>query len=257
MLNVIEHNARFSENVEYKYGVEYFHPVWELLLDNAFGIPEKDRYFPKATWKRIDDSTTEQASSSLRPDTIMKLPNNENYDLYVLDSKYYGLYDDGTNRLPATADINKQITYGKVVEIIDNQNEPYNAFMLSSNIEDNFVCDRYATIEELADYNNKKFGKVFAIYCKVKNIMQYSFKKAPEEDVEELSNLIKNSYSKIVEEKVDDLENYTNDEIKDATNIIITEIDRISETKLAASIDLNIIELIYRKLEVLFKNNNK
>lgn len=257
MLNVIEHNARFSNNIEYKYGVEYFHPVWELLIDNAFGVAEKEKekYFPKANWKRIDDSTAEQASSSLRPDTIMQFPSDENYDLFVLDSKYYGLYDDGTNRLPATADINKQITYGKVVEIIDNQSEPYNAFMLPSNIEDNFVCDRYATIEELADYNNKKFGKVFAIYCKVKNIMQYSFKKAPKKDVEELSRLIKNSYSKIVEEKVDDLENYTNDEIKDATNIILTEIDKMSKTRLAASIDLKIFEPIYKRLYKLFNNN--
>lgn len=255
MLNVIEHNARFSENVEYKYGVEYFHPVWELLIDNAFGILEKYNYFPKATWKRIDDSTAEQASSSLRPDTIMQFPSNENYDLFVLDSKYYGLYDDGTNRLPATSDVNKQITYGKVVEIIDNQKEPYNAFMLPSNIEDNFMCDRYATIEELADYNNKKFGKVFAIYCKVKTIMEYSFKKAPEEDVEKLSTLIKNSYLKIVEKKVDDSENYTNDEIKDATNIILTEIDKMSKTRLAASIDLKIFKSIYEKLDKLFKNN--
>lgn len=150
--------------------------MWELLIDNAFGILEKDKYFPKATWKRIDDSTTEQASSSLRPDTIMQITNDDNTDLYVLDAKYYGLYDDGTNRLPATADINKQITYGKVVEIIDGLNEPYNAFLLpSNNVE--FSCDRYATIEELTDYKDKRFEKVFAIYCNVKKIMQYSYKK--------------------------------------------------------------------------------
>lgn len=52
VLNVIEHNARFSENVEYKYGIEYFHPVWELLIDNAFGIVNKNKYFPKAIWKK-------------------------------------------------------------------------------------------------------------------------------------------------------------------------------------------------------------
>ena len=255
MLNVIEHNARFSENVEYKYGVEYFHPVWELLIDNAFGIAKKEKYFPKATWKRIYDSTAEQASSSLRPDTIMQFPSDENYDLFVLDSKYYSLYDDGTNRLPATADVNKQITYGKVVEIIDNQKEPYNAFMLPSNIEGKFVCDRYATIEELTDYNNKKFGKVFAIYCKVKNIMQYLFKKASEKDVKELANLIKVSYSKIVDKKTENSVNYNNDEIKDATNIILTEIDKMSKTRLAASIDLKIFKPIYEKLDKLFKKN--
>ena len=85
--------------------------------------------------------------------------------------------------------------------------------------------------------------------------MQYSFKKAPEKDVKELSNLIKVSYSKIVEEKVDDLENYTNDEIKDATNIILTEIDKMSKTRLAASIDLEIFEPIYKRLDKLFNNN--
>lgn len=229
--------------------------MWELLIDNAFGIVKKEKYFPKATWKRIDDSTVEQASSSLRPDTIMQFPSNENYDLFVLDSKYYGLYDDGTNRLPATADVNKQITYGKVVEIIDNQKEPYNAFMLPSNIEDNFMCDRYATIEELTNYNNKKFGKVFAIYCKVKNIMQYLFKKAPEEDVKALSTLIKNSYSKTIDDKMDSLINYSNEEIRNATNKIITEIDKMSKTRLAANIDLKIFEPIYEKLDKLFKNN--
>lgn len=257
MLNVIEHNARFSENIEYKYGVEYFHPVWELLIDNAFGINvDKNKYFPKATWKRIDDSMTEQASSSLRPDTIMKLPNNENYDLYVLDSKYYGLYDDGTNRLPATADINKQITYGKAVEIIDGLTEPYNAFLLPSSNSEKFSIDKYATIKELADYKEKKYGKVLAVYCNVKNIMNYLFKKAPAEDVKKLSDLIKNSYSKIVNEKFYDLENYNKDVIKDATNKIITEIDRMSKRQLAASIDLKIFEPIYKKLDKLFKNIN-
>ena len=107
----------------------------------------------------------------------------------------------------------------------------------------------------MIDYNNKKFGKVFVIYCNVKNIMHYLFKKAPEKDVKKLSNLIKVSYSKIVEEKVDDLENYTNDEIKDATNIILTEIDKMSKTRLAASIDLKIFKPIYEKLDKLFKNN--
>lgn len=256
MLNVIEHNARFSENVEYKYGVDYFHPVWELLIDNAFGITDKEKYFPKATWKRIDNSITEQASSSLRPDTIMKFPDNENYDLYVLDSKYYVLYDDGTNRLPATADINKQITYGKAVEIIDGLNEPYNAFLLPSSNSENFSIDKYATIKELTDYKEKKYGKVLAVYCNVKNIMNYLFKKAPAEDVKELSELIKNSYSKIVNEKYDDLENYNKDVIKDATNKIITEIDRMSKRQLAASIDLKIFEPIYKKLDKLFKNTN-
>ena len=211
MMNVIEHNARFSDNIEYKYGVEYFHPVWELLIDNAFGISDKDKYFPKAKWKKIDSSVTEQASSSLRPDTIMQIINEDNTDLYVLDAKYYGLYDDGTNKLPATADINKQITYGKVVEIIDGLNEPYNAFLLPSNNTEKFSCDRYATIEELTDYKDKKFGKVFAIYCNVKNIMQYLYKKAPKEDIEELSGLIKNKYLKIVEINGNRFNDYTNE----------------------------------------------
>ena len=81
--------------------------MWELLIDNAFGIIDRNKYFPKAIWKKLDNSNVEYVSLTLKPDTIMKISNDESYDLFVLDSKYYGLYDDGTNRLPATADVNK------------------------------------------------------------------------------------------------------------------------------------------------------
>ncbi len=185
----------------------------------------------------------------------MQITNDDNTDLYVLDAKYYGLYDDGTNRLPATADINKQITYGKVVEIIDGLNEPYNAFLLPGNNAE-FSCDRYATIEELTDYKDKRFGKVFAVYCNVKKIMQYSYKKAPKEDIEKLSELIKSNYLKIVETNGKKINDYSNDEVKKATNIITTEIDKISKKSLAANIDLKIFEPIYEKLDKLFRNDN-
>lgn len=163
MKNVIENNARFSDNIEYKYGVEYFHPVWELLIDNAFLLP--------------------------------------------------------------------------------------------SNNTEEFSCDRYATIEELTDYKDKRFGKVFAVYCNVKKIMQYSYKKAPKEDIENLSKLIKNNYLKIVETNGKKINDYSNDEVKKATNIITTEIDKISKKSLAANIDLQIFKPIYEKLNKLFSND--
>ena len=55
-------------------------------------------------------------------------------------------------------------------------------------------------------------------------------------------------------EKIND---YTNDEVKKATNIITTEIDKISKKSLAANIDLKIFEPIYEKLDKLFRRNNQ
>lgn len=256
MINIIEHDARFSNNIEYKYGVEYFHPVWELLIDKAFGIPEKEKYFPRAKWKHINNSDSAYDSSSLRPDTIMKRDyNNDSYELYVLDAKYYGLNDNGSNRLPATADINKQITYGKAVEIIDNKCEPYNAFLLPSDRDEKFYCDKYATIEELTDYKNKRFGKVLAIFCNTKHIMKYLYNKASDDDINKLSELIDVNISKINGIDKNVLEDVNKTEIEKATNTILVEINKVYGAKksLAASIDLKMFEPIYKILDKLFK----
>ena len=105
-------------------------------------------------------------------------------------------------------------------------------------------------------YKKEKFNKDKNANMKKTN---NNFNSTLRKSIKKEENKNNNIGTKIKDQKEKEKEIHIENQkrIKDATNIIITEIDRISETKLAASIDLNIIELIYRKLEVLFKNNNK
>lgn len=108
------------------YGTEGFEYIWEKMIDKAFGIKEKEIYFPKSSWVL---SGGKKINHCLEPDTIMI----NNGKIYILDAKYYK-YGCTANpmHLPDTASIQKQVTYGEFAErnFEYRSEDVFNAFIM-------------------------------------------------------------------------------------------------------------------------------
>lgn len=126
-------DARSSDK-HFFYGTEFFSSVWERMIDKAFGVEDKEQYFPSTRW--FLNYGREKVKRPLQPDTIMIYRNK----YYVLDAKLYRYgWDANPVNLPNSADINKQITYGEYIEQskkISNE-ELYNAFIMPFNKSNN------------------------------------------------------------------------------------------------------------------------
>lgn len=109
MLSIINSLGDEGAANEFRYGTYRFEYVWEAMIDKAFGIAEKERYFPKTRWVI---GKKKHNNASLEPDTIMLA----NDSIYVLDAKYYKFGRTGNPaHLPESTSINKQITYGEYI----------------------------------------------------------------------------------------------------------------------------------------------
>ncbi len=135
MLDMLKYMDKQSADKNYFFGTEYFERVWEGMIDKAFGIKDKSKYFPKTRWRL--DYGTDKEKSSLVPDSIMIHKDK----FYVLDAKYYRYGQTGNaDDLPNSADINKQITYGEYIARNYLQNSTarlFNAFLLPYDMNDN------------------------------------------------------------------------------------------------------------------------
>ncbi len=121
-----------ESNHKIHFGTNSFAYVWEGLIDKTFGNRKKELYYPKGIWKlRYND---DKPTSKLRPDTIMSY----NDDFFVIDAKYYK-YGDSRNRnhLPSSDSINKQVTYGEYVQLLEEGKSVYNAFLIPYNRKNN------------------------------------------------------------------------------------------------------------------------
>ena len=173
-----------SENPKYfTYGTSRFEYVWEAMIDKAYGIREKEQYFPSTMWNIKSRS---YANSELFPDSIMIWNNN----VYVLDAKYYKY---GATRiasdLPQSSSINKQITYGEFIaeqeqfaKLHGKDYAVYNAFLMpfcSSDQEDVLLNIGEATSNWKS--NSKTYERVQGILIDVKYLMKcYSHRKETE-----------------------------------------------------------------------------
>ena len=134
MINMLKYIDEQSSEKNYLFGTNYFERIWEGMIDKAFGIEDKKKYFPKTRW--ILDYDMNKAKSSLIPDSIMIYEGK----FYVLDAKYYKYGQTGkAYDLPGSADINKQITYGEyIAQNFKIPNEKlFNAFLLPYNMNNN------------------------------------------------------------------------------------------------------------------------
>lgn len=83
MLKIINNEPdEGMRETSFTFGTNRFEYVWEKMIDAAFGISDKQRYFPKTKWK-LARSGKECDNSKLEPDTIMLYNNN----IYVIDAK--------------------------------------------------------------------------------------------------------------------------------------------------------------------------
>ena len=137
MMSMLNYMDERSDRKQNSYGTEHFERVWERMIDRAFGIADKEAYFPRARW--LLDYGPGRRKRALQPDTVMLYNGN----VYVLDAKLYRYGCSGNpDHLPDSADINKQITYGEYIE--RTKGVPgariYNAFLMPFNRADNIFC---------------------------------------------------------------------------------------------------------------------
>ena len=58
-----------SSEKQYFFGTDFFERIWEKMIDKAFGIENKDQYFPRTRW--LLDYGPNRTKTPLQPDTIM------------------------------------------------------------------------------------------------------------------------------------------------------------------------------------------
>ena len=178
MIQILSYQGNADADGDFYYGTNRFEYVWERLIDEVFGTPDKSDFFPRTSWI-IGDTVT--AGSHLRPDTIMVYGG----DSYVLDAKYYRY---GVSLLPGdlpeTASVHKQITYGEYIasqrrfaERYGEGMRIYNAFLMPYDASD----PRFAggqplrrIGEAVSDWkgNQKSYERVQGILVDVKDLMR-------------------------------------------------------------------------------------
>lgn len=162
-----------SSDKQYFFGTDFFENVWERMIDKAFGVEDKEQYFPRTRW--LLDYGRDKEKRPLQPDTIMIY--GDKY--YVLDAKLYRYgWDPKPDHLPNSADINKQITYGEYIEQTRRlPNEKlYNAFIMPYNKENNLFMlnSNFGNIgEAVSDWkaNVKNYERIQGIVVDTRYLM--------------------------------------------------------------------------------------
>ncbi len=142
MKAMLEYLDKDASEMQFYFGTDHFETIWEKMIDKAFGIDNKDEYFPRTRW--LLDYGDGKAKKPLIPDTIMIF--NDKY--YVIDSKFYRYGSTGnSDHLPNGSDINKQITYAEYIEKAKeiHADNIYNCFLMPFNHEANV----FSTISEI------------------------------------------------------------------------------------------------------------
>lgn len=180
-----------SSDKQYFFGTDFFENVWERMIDKAFGVEDKEQYFPRTCW--LLDYGRDKEKRPLQPDTIMIY--GDKY--YVLDAKLYRYgWDPKPDHLPNSADINKQITYGEYIEQTKSlPNEKlYNAFIMPYNKENNLFMlnGNVGNIgEAVSDWksNLKNYERIQGIVVDTRYLM-YNYIGTSEQQKKEMAECI-------------------------------------------------------------------
>ena len=128
MRNMLLQSDNSLDKSSFKFGTYNFYAIWERMIDRAFGIKDKNRYFPKTKW--ILNYSSQKHNFPLQPDSIMIFKDK----FYILDAKYYKYgITANPNDLPDSSSITKQITYGEYAAKLEDGKEIYNAFLMPFN----------------------------------------------------------------------------------------------------------------------------
>ena len=180
MLAIIKSLGDNGETNKFEYGTYRFEYVWESMIDKAYGIKNKEKYFPKTNWV-IDGQ--KYMNSYLEPDTIMISKGN----VYVLDAKYYKFgWSGNPKHLPDSSSINKQITYGEYIAESDkfkNKNGknpnvfnafimPYDSYGKVFHTEKNMHYVGSAFSDWKVQASTKSYEEVVGILIDVKSLME-------------------------------------------------------------------------------------
>jgi len=194
----MEEGQRTSAS-NFRFGTNTFSSVWEKMVDKAFGnitgAAKKDM-FPRATWNL--EFETDIKKDPLEPDSLMDYADK----IYVLDSKYYTYgHTNSKQTLPATADINKQITYA---EVLDNKhdkdvNSIFNAFIMPFDMEGNrfgLTAPIGRIGEAVGEWrlNTKNYEKIQGIVIDTRYLM-YNYWRKSAADKEALANCIESGFT--------------------------------------------------------------
>ena len=191
MRDMLMYEDEKNESKQFFFGTDYFERVWEKMIDKAFGVDNKEDYFPRTRW--ILDHGKDKIKAPLQPDSIMIYGDNT----YVLDSKLYryGLTEN-PEHLPNGSDISKQITYGEYVEMSKgiSSDNLYNAFIMPFNKAENIFkgIGEIGNIGEAVGEwkpNIKKYERVQGIVIDTRFLM-YNYKCMPLQKKKELAETI-------------------------------------------------------------------
>ncbi len=128
MKNILLQDDNILDKTDFKFGTYSFYVVWERMIDRAFGIKNKEVYFPKIKWNLW--RSNQNPDYLLQPDSIMLFGDK----IYILDAKYYKYGISGVaSDLPNSASIIKQIVYGEYAAKRETKKEIYNIFLMPFN----------------------------------------------------------------------------------------------------------------------------
>ncbi len=146
LLSIINGLDGKAKGVGFSVSDEEFEYVFECLIDHVFGTEEVSDYYGKGVYIFGEK---EIKSSTIRPDTIMRLENA----CYIIDAKYYNYgYTKNGADLPDSSSISKQYGYGMYIKKRLEGMRVSSAFLLpfsKENDEESIQRVGYARIDEL------------------------------------------------------------------------------------------------------------
>lgn len=182
----------------YFFGTDNFEYVWEKIIDKVFGAPNKEDYFPKATWVERHGAGKGIPTHALIPDTIMIYTDSTGKEkVYILDAKYYRYGDTHKpDHLPESTSINKQITYGEYAEKEHSlaNDSLFNAFLMPYNMNKNLfeTHDKFVNVaESYGEWrsNTKNYEKIQGILIDVRYLLM-NYLGNHDQDKEDLAKVI-------------------------------------------------------------------
>lgn len=202
MKSMLEYVDKKNSNTQYFFGTDDFDHIWEKMIDKAFGIEDKEQYFPKTRW--LLDYGQDKEKRPLYPDSIMIYKDK----YYVLDAKCYRYgWTGNPDHLPNGTDINKQITYGEYLEKakgVDNDNL-FNCFIMPYNMKDNLfhLSGTVGNIgEAIGDWRYDSSNPKMKNYERIQGIvmdtryLMYNYIGTPEQQKKELAECIEKVLSR-------------------------------------------------------------
>lgn len=202
MIAMLEYVDKKNTDTQYFFGTDDFDHIWEKMIDKAFGIENKEEYFPKTRW--LLDYGVDKEKKPLQPDSIMIYKNK----YYVLDAKCYRYgWTANPDHLPNGTDINKQITYGEYIEKYKgvNNNNLFNCFIMPYNKDDNLfhLNSSVGNIgEAVGDWRYESSNPKMKNYERIQGIvmdtryLMYNYIGTPEQQKKELAECIEKVLSR-------------------------------------------------------------